>query len=65
MESEKFMITKEQALEIAREEVRDFDKRFIDISLDKPKASLLGGVPDNCWYITYAYTNPDGTIFMD
>ncbi|WKZ68106.1 MAG: hypothetical protein QY331_09080 [Melioribacteraceae bacterium] len=57
------MITKEQAIEIAKKEVPDLMKRMSRISLEKPKAAIFGGVPDNCWYIVYAYLNPDGTEF--
>lgn len=58
------MITKEQALEIAKKEVPNIEKRLFIISLEKPRANIFGGVPDNCWYITYAYQNPDGTEFV-
>lgn len=58
------MITKEQALEIAKKEVPDLETRLMRIGLEKPKAGIFGGIRSNCcWYITYAYTNPDGTIF--
>ncbi len=57
------MITEEQALEIAKSVIPDIEERLLNISMEKPKAKLWGGVPNNCWYIIYSYRNPDGTDF--
>jgi len=59
------MITKEQALEIAKKKVPEIEKFMSNISLEKPKSSGYGEPPSNCWYITYSqYNNPNSITFI-
>ena len=65
------MITKEQAIEIAKKLVPDLEERISKIKIvyegsirewitdKKPYANLFGGIPDNCWYITYSSLRND------
>lgn len=57
------MITKEQAVKIAKSVVPNIEKLIMYVSLDKLNANLFNGIQDNCRYISYSYTNPNKTIF--
>lgn len=68
------MITKEQAIEIAKKVIPDLEDRVYGISLEKPQGvTMYGGVPDDCWYLTYSYrpkksgdlTNLSRAIFIN
>ena len=51
------MITKEQAIEIAKSKVPDLDDRRNSISSTKPYMNVLDVYADsleNCWYIIYS-----------
>ncbi|MBK6913005.1 MAG: hypothetical protein IPH11_04815 [Ignavibacteriales bacterium] len=68
------MITKEQAIEIAKNIIPDIEERIYKVSLEKPEGvAMYGGVPDGCWYIIYSYqpkksgdlTNLSRAIFIN
>lgn len=61
----KDVITKEQALEIAKEIVPDLEnRRFYHISSEKPlRSRIIGGIPEDCWYITYSLFTKDSDIY--
>lgn len=48
------MLTKEQALEIAKKEVPEIEELMFDISLEKPRSRGYRCPPENCWHITYS-----------
>ena len=58
-------ITKERALEIAKEIVPDLEnRRYYNISSEKPRRSyIFGKIPEHCWYITYSQMTKDSDIF--
>lgn len=59
------VITKEQALAIAKEIVPDLEnRRYYQISSEKPlRANIIGNIPEDCWYITYSQVTKDSDIF--
>ena len=58
------VITKEQALAIAKEIVPDLEnRRYYQISSEKPiRVNILGNIPEDCWYITYSQVTKDSDI---
>jgi len=58
------LVTKEQALAIAKEIVPDLEnRRYYQISSEKPiRANILGNIPEDCWYITYSQVTKDSDI---
>lgn len=65
-ENGKILISKKRALEIALTVIPDLEDRSIySFSLEKPKRVIIfGGVPDDCWYITYSRNTKSSNSMM-
>lgn len=63
-ENGKTLISKKRALEIALSVIPDLEDRYFSISLEKPRRAIIfGGIPEECWYITYyPFTISSGTM---